>query len=71
MNFLRTLFEKQRCKKQHQKELGINATFYLRERDGSLWILHEGHAIQEISKDKTAEEIVQILNNYRSTAIKY
>ena len=71
MNFIKTLFAKQKLKHQQAKELDISSNFYIKEKDNYLWILHNGHAIQQISSDSTAEEIVNILNNYRKTAINY
>lgn len=71
MKVLKTIIEKQKSKNQHNKEVEITSTFYIREKDEYLWILHNGHAIQRIDPEKTAEEIVDMLCKYRETAIKY
>lgn len=71
MNFIRTLFEKYKSKNQHNKEVEIGSTFYVKEKDGKLWILHNGYAVQEIEETLTAKEVVNILTNFRMTAIKY
>lgn len=71
MNFIKAFFEKQRNKYKQSKESDIVYTFRIHEKDGSIWILHENHAILEIEGNKTATEIVEILENFRKTAIKY
>ena len=71
MKGLKSLFESQKARHQKAKEAEIGSTFGIKEKEGNLWILHGGYAIQKINKSQTAEEIVSILNNYRETAIQY
>lgn len=71
MNFLKALLEKQKSRTQHNKELDISSTFYVKEKDGKLWILHNGYAIRELDPSLTVEDIVKLLNMFRATAIKY
>lgn len=71
MNFIKLLVEKQKSKTQHNKELEIGSTFYVKEKDGKLWILHNGYAIRELDPSLTVEDVVKILTMFRTTAIKY
>lgn len=71
MKFLKTLLEKQKSKTQHAKELDISSTFYVKEKDGKLWILHNGYAIRELDPSLTVEDVVKLLTMFRSTAIRY
>lgn len=71
MKGLKSIFESQKAKQQKAKEADISSKFYIKEKNSKLWIIHEGYAVLEIDKSKTAEEIVSILNQFRATAIKY
>lgn len=71
MKFLKLLLEKQKSRTQHNKELDISSTFYVKEKSDKLWILHNGYAIQELKPDQTVKEILEILSNYKETAIRY
>lgn len=71
MKFLKTFLENQKSKNQHNKELDISSTFYVKEKNNKLWILHNGYAIQELKPEQTVKDIVEILNNYKATAIRY
>lgn len=71
MKFLKTFLENQKFKTQHNKELDISSTFYVKEKNDKLWILHDGYAIQELKPEQTVKDIVEILNNYKETAIRY
>lgn len=70
-NFLKKFLDAQKAEKQRNKETEISEQFDIRIKDSKLWIVHEGYAIREIEDGTSAQEIVQLINNYRQTAIKY
>lgn len=70
-NFLKNFLANQKAEKQRNKEKEISDTFDIRIKDNKLWVVHEGYAIREIEDTTTAQEVVELINNYRQTAIKY
>lgn len=71
MDFLKNFLESQKARTQQNKEIEISEQFDIRIKDNKLWIVHGGYAIREIEDDATASKIVEHINNYRQTAIKY
>ena len=70
-NFVKKFIDAQKAEKQKNKETEISEQFDIRIKDNKLWIVHGGYAIREIEDNATASEVVQIINNYRQTAIRY
>lgn len=70
-NFVKKFIDAQKAEKQKNKETEIYETFDIRIKNNKLWIVHEGYAIREIEDDATASQVVELINNYRQTAIRY
>lgn len=70
-NYLKKFLADQKAKTQQNKETEISETFDIRIKDNKLWIVHSGYAVKEIEGNTTAQEIVELINNYRQTAIRY
>lgn len=71
MEFFKTLLEKQKQKTEREKNKEITSRFLVTAKDDKLWILHNGYAIKEIEGNKTADEIVEMLNTYKDTAVRF
>lgn len=70
-NPFKDFIESQKAKTQISKEADIANTFDIAVKEDTLWIIHDGYGIKEIEPETTAREIVEILNNFKKTAIKY
>lgn len=58
-------------KNKTQKEELLKSEFSVTEREGKLWLLHQGVAFMSLNEKSNAKEIADTLNKVRQTAINY
>lgn len=56
---------------KNKKIKEIRNDFYINERNGSVYVICNGQAIYKASPTDTAEQIINVLENARNTAIEY
>lgn len=49
----------------------LKSDFYVKERNGSMWVMHNGDAIRKLPPSASSKEIIRILNETRSCAVEY
>ena len=61
------------CKaKQIAKEIErLRDEFYIKEKNGTVWILHNGIAIEKIHPLSSSEDMLKLLENARRNAVSY
>ena len=70
-DYFKKFIENQKAQKRHNRESEISSTFNIAVKEDKLWITHNYDAIKEIDSNMTAEDIVNELNKFKATAIKY
>lgn len=70
-NYITQWWKQTKAKDRAYKVLKIRDSFYLKEKDGSVWILHDGVAVNQLPPFASTEEIVAILEETRTCAVEY
>ena len=71
MELLKKWLENIKARTVEQRVESIKDEFEVREKDGKMWILHQGVAFLELDGNCKASSIPESLNKARETAIKY
>lgn len=54
-----------------QKEAQLKAEFKVVERDGYLWLTHQGVAFSRVDLNMQAIDVAAMLNDVRTTAVEF
>ena len=71
MNRIRQYFHNRRERKRLKDEAWVKAGFKVEERNGYLWLTHEGVAFMKVNSVAYAADAVKELLMARETAIEY
>lgn len=64
-------FKNRKERKQLQDEAMLKAEFKVVERDGNLWLTHDGVAFMKVNVVSYAYDVASELNKARETAIEF
>lgn len=70
-NFIKQWWEQSKAKNESEKVSQLRDSFYLKEKNGSVWIMHDGVAVNQLPPFASTEEIVVILEETRACAVEY
>lgn len=71
MNFIKNYIQNRRKKDEATKDARLKAEFEVTEKNGMLWLTHDGRAFARIEDGKTADEISRLLSEARIAAITF
>lgn len=71
MNRIKQYFHNRKERKRLRNEAWIKAGFKVEERNGYLWLTHEGVAFMKIESLSYAGDVASELKKARETAIEY
>lgn len=69
-NYIKQWWEQSQAKNQADKVSQLRESFYLKEKDGNVWIMHDGVAVFKIPAFASTEETVAYLEESRGYAIE-
>lgn len=69
-NFIKKWWQTSKVKNQEDKIARLKDSFYLKEKNGSVWIMHEGVAVFKIPAFASSEETIAYLEESRGYAIE-
>lgn len=69
-NYLKQWWEQSKEKTQADNIAKLRDSFYLKEKNGNVWIMHDGVAIFKIPIFASSEEIVAYLEESRGYAVE-
>lgn len=70
INYIKQWWEQSKAKSLSNQILEIRDSFYLKEKDGSVWIMHDGVAVFKVPSFASSEETVAYLEESRGYAIE-
>lgn len=71
INLLRKWISSRKDKREEMAKLDLIRAIGIKEKDGKVWIISNGIAIQAIPDTASAQDIVKTLNNIRKAAIEF
>lgn len=71
MKKLKEIIAMRKCKIENAKTMEICMEFEVVERNGSLWLTHNGVAFSKVNPLASATEISELLNQSREAAIEF
>lgn len=71
MKQLRAVIKRYKSRKAKDAEFDLRMEFDITERDGFIYLTHNGVAFMKASGDTCADSLSLMLNGARETAIKY
>lgn len=71
MKTIKQYIADQREQSRLQKESRLRAEFNVVERDGYLWLTHQGVAFSRIDLNMQAIDVASMLNDARETAVEF
>lgn len=69
-NFIKQWWEQSKAKNESEKVSQLRDSFYLKEKNGSVWIMHDGVAVFKVPSFASSEETVAYLEESRGYAIE-
>lgn len=69
-NYIKQWMERAKAKNEADKVSQLKDSFYLKEKNGNVWIMHDGVAIFKIPSFASSEETVAYLEESRGYAIE-
>lgn len=70
-NYLKRYYQNRADKRKQEREQEVADMFNIAMKDNKLWVTHNGYAIKEIDNASTANEIIEEIVKFRSTAQKF
>ncbi len=71
INLLRKWISSRKDKREELAKLDLIRAIGIKEKDGKVWVISNGIAIQAIPDTASAQDIVKTLDNIRKAAIEY
>lgn len=65
------LLQQQKEKNSQQRVKSLNEGFYVKERSGKIWLLHDGVAFKVVPPETTSTEIIALLQEARTAASQF
>lgn len=69
-NYIKQWWERTKAKNQADNISRLRDSFYLKEKNGNVWIMHNGDAVFKIPSFASSEETVAYLEESRGYAIE-
>lgn len=69
-NYIKQWWEQSKAQTQADNVAKLRDSFYLKEKNGSIWIMHEGVAVFKVPSFASSEETVAYLEETRGYAIE-
>ena len=70
-NYIKRWWEQSKAKTQADNITHLRNSFYLKEKNGSVWIMHDGVAIDKVYPCTSSDDVVKLLNEARNYAVEY